>query len=63
MAARHLWHYGYRPTIYYPKRGKNEIYEVTFTVLNAMAKLQKKLKSSISAPIHTTPKSEYSIHI
>lgn len=28
VAARHLWHYGYHPTIYYPKRGKSEIYEV-----------------------------------
>lgn len=29
MAARHLWHYGYQPTIYYPKRSKNELYEVS----------------------------------
>ena len=28
MAARHLWHYGYRPTIFYPKQPKNELYQV-----------------------------------
>jgi len=26
VAARHLFHYGYSPTIYYPKRSKNELY-------------------------------------
>lgn len=33
VAARHLWHYGYRPTIYYPKKGKNELYEVAMSVV------------------------------
>lgn len=28
MAARHLFHYGYQPTIYYPKQSKNELYQV-----------------------------------
>jgi len=28
VAARHLWHYGYKPTIYYPKQSKNELYKV-----------------------------------
>ncbi|KAL8413392.1 hypothetical protein RB594_004863 [Gaeumannomyces avenae] len=27
VAARHLRHYGYQPAIYYPKRGKNELYQ------------------------------------
>jgi NAD(P)H-hydrate epimerase len=27
VAARHLRHYGYEPTIYYPKRSKNELYQ------------------------------------
>lgn len=26
VAARHLWHYGYQPTIYYPKQSKKELY-------------------------------------
>lgn len=26
VAARHLHHFGYRPTLYYPKQGKNELY-------------------------------------
>ncbi|KAH7316637.1 NAD(P)H-hydrate epimerase [Stachybotrys elegans] len=27
VAARHLFFYGYQPTIYYPKRSKNELYQ------------------------------------
>lgn len=27
VAARHLWHYGYKPSIYYPKRSKNDLYQ------------------------------------
>jgi len=27
VAARHLRHYGYQPSIYYPKRSKNELYQ------------------------------------
>ncbi|KAI0008171.1 YjeF N-terminal domain-like protein [Xylariaceae sp. FL0662B] len=27
VAARHLRHYGYQPTIYYPKRSNNELYQ------------------------------------
>ncbi|UQC83846.1 YjeF [Colletotrichum lupini] len=27
VAARHLCHYGYKPTIYYPKRSKNDLYQ------------------------------------
>ncbi|KAK8219680.1 hypothetical protein M8818_000654 [Zalaria obscura] len=26
VAARHLWHYGYKPTMYFPKQTKNELY-------------------------------------
>ena len=28
VAARHLWHYGYKPTIYYPKQSQNDLYQV-----------------------------------
>ncbi|KAF1816485.1 apolipo protein A-I binding protein-like protein [Eremomyces bilateralis CBS 781.70] len=27
VAARHLWHYGYQPTMYYPKQSKKELYQ------------------------------------
>ncbi|KAJ5319144.1 uncharacterized protein N7506_011848 [Penicillium brevicompactum] len=27
VAARHLSHFGYRPSVYYPKEGKNELYQ------------------------------------
>ncbi|KAI0968913.1 YjeF N-terminal domain-containing protein [Xylaria arbuscula] len=27
VAARHLWHYGYQPSVYYPKRSKNDLYQ------------------------------------
>ncbi|KAI8723844.1 NAD(P)H-hydrate epimerase [Fusarium sp. LHS14.1] len=27
VAARHLRHYGYKPTVFYPKRSKNDLYQ------------------------------------
>ncbi|KAI1921298.1 hypothetical protein LOZ12_001227 [Ophidiomyces ophidiicola] len=33
VCARHLAHYGYTPTVYYPKQGKNELYERLATQL------------------------------
>ena len=33
VAARHLWHYGYQPTIFYPKQSKNDLYERLATQL------------------------------
>ncbi|KAG5988227.1 hypothetical protein E4U43_004814 [Claviceps pusilla] len=27
VAARHLYHYGYQPTIFYPKKSKNDLYQ------------------------------------
>ncbi|KAF2398079.1 apolipo protein A-I binding protein-like protein [Trichodelitschia bisporula] len=33
VAARHLWHYGYQPTVYYPKQPKNELYQRLTTQL------------------------------
>ncbi|KAK4552338.1 hypothetical protein LTR86_010509 [Recurvomyces mirabilis] len=27
VAARHLFHFGYKPTMYYPKQSKNELYQ------------------------------------
>lgn len=30
VAARHLSQYGYNPSVYYPKQGKNELYEVSY---------------------------------
>ncbi|ODM15540.1 NAD(P)H-hydrate epimerase [Aspergillus cristatus] len=34
VAARHLAQYGYNPSIYYPKEGKNELYQRLKTQLN-----------------------------
>ncbi|KAI4235723.1 MAG: hypothetical protein L6R40_006412 [Gallowayella cf. fulva] len=34
VAARHLWHYGYQPTIFYPKQSKNELYQRLSEQLN-----------------------------
>lgn len=28
VAARHLHQYGYQPSVYYPKRPKNDLYQV-----------------------------------
>ncbi|KZF23038.1 meiotically up-regulated gene 182 protein [Xylona heveae TC161] len=36
VAARHLWHYGYKPTIYYPKQSKNELYQRLCTQLKTL---------------------------
>lgn len=33
VAARHLFHYGYQPTVYYPKQSKNELYQVRPRIL------------------------------
>ncbi|KAK0513097.1 hypothetical protein JMJ35_004083 [Cladonia borealis] len=33
VAARHLWHYGYQPTIYFPKKTSNELYDRLATQL------------------------------
>jgi hypothetical protein len=32
VAARHLFFYGYQPTVYYPKRSKNELYQVRMMI-------------------------------
>ncbi|KAK6345367.1 hypothetical protein TWF718_007284 [Orbilia javanica] len=36
VAARHLWYYGYKPTIYFPKKGKHEIFERLSTQLQKL---------------------------
>ncbi|KAF8463837.1 AI-BP family protein [Kalaharituber pfeilii] len=37
VAARHLWHYGYQPEIFYPKQGKNELYQRLVTQLKNLS--------------------------
>jgi len=37
VAARHLWHYGYKPTIYYPKQSKNDLYQRLATQLKKLS--------------------------
>ncbi|RAL14262.1 NADHX epimerase [Aspergillus homomorphus CBS 101889] len=37
VAARHLAHYGYTPSIYYPKEGKNELYQRLKTQLQNLS--------------------------
>jgi NAD(P)H-hydrate epimerase len=50
VAARHLFHYGYQPTIYYPKQSKNELYQVSSDVrigratTNPSQRLRKQLE-------------------
>lgn len=48
MAARHLRHYGYQPAIYYPKRSKNELYQVRQLPFHFTAKC---CKDKMHAPI------------
>ncbi|PWY69276.1 YjeF N-terminal domain-like protein [Aspergillus piperis CBS 112811] len=37
VAARHLAHYGYKPSVYYPKQGKNELYQRLKTQLENLS--------------------------
>ncbi|KAH8588106.1 YjeF N-terminal domain-containing protein [Bisporella sp. PMI_857] len=37
VAARHLWHYGYKTTIYYPKQSKNDLYQRLATQLKNLS--------------------------
>ena len=37
VAARHLWHFGYKPTIFYPKQSKNELYQRLVTQLRNLS--------------------------
>lgn len=41
VAARHLFHYGYQPTIYYPKQSKNELYQVSGQYMEGEAHIVK----------------------
>ncbi|KAJ1909441.1 hypothetical protein IWQ60_011167 [Tieghemiomyces parasiticus] len=34
VAARHLWHFGYKPSIYYPKHSKKELFQNLVTQCN-----------------------------
>ena len=50
-AARHLFHYGYAPTVYYPKQSKNDLYQVLHSFIayfisktNSSKRLTKQLK-------------------
>lgn len=36
VAARHLHHFGYKPTMYFPKQGKNELYQRLRTQLEQL---------------------------
>jgi len=36
VAARHLFHYGYAPTVYFPKQGKSELYQRLSTQLKQL---------------------------
>lgn len=51
VAARHLVHYGYTPTIYYPKPGKSDLYTRLTTQLK---QLNVKFTSDFSTAIEQT---------
>ncbi|KAK7726775.1 hypothetical protein SLS57_003336 [Botryosphaeria dothidea] len=44
VAARHLWHYGYQPTVYYPKQSKNELYQAIDLISDSKKRLKKQLE-------------------
>lgn len=56
VAARHLAHFGYTPSVYYPKQGKNELYQVrnpkhkkSFSKANSTQRLKTQLEN-LSVP-------------
>ncbi|KAJ5280165.1 hypothetical protein N7478_005537 [Penicillium angulare] len=59
VAARHLAQYGYKPSVYYPKEGKNELYKVkpgTRTQTESQFNNSKRLKiqlQNLSVPFIT----------
>ena len=53
VAARHLWHYGYQPTIFYPKQSKNGIYErLTTQLKNLDVPFTEDFNGSLKATDH-----------
>ena len=65
VAARHLWHYGYQPTVYYPKRSKNELYGVSGLARilpNLKSPLTKENNTKSSATSYPTQESRRLIH-
>lgn len=55
VAARHLAQYGYTPSVYYPKEGKNELYQVRPNSRLLNSGDQGSIDNSI-APQNPTPK-------
>jgi len=51
VAARHLVHYGYTPTVYYPKPGKSDLYT---RLTNQLKQLNVKFTSDFPASISQT---------
>jgi hypothetical protein len=60
VAARHLWHYGYKPTVYYPKRPKNELYQVS---KERGKELGHDTDEATSASHHPTPRPPHPIYV
>ena len=53
VAARHLWHYGYQPTVYYPKQSKNDLYQRLATQLkNLDVPFTEDFNSSLNTTDH-----------
>ncbi|KAL1630384.1 hypothetical protein SLS56_004911 [Neofusicoccum ribis] len=50
VAARHLWHYGYQPTVYYPKQSKNELYQAATNLSSDNKKRLKKQLEDLDVP-------------
>lgn len=55
MAARHLSYYGYQPTVFYPKRSKNELYQVSTSVVAVGTSLNDSIYSLFSFIIYLIP--------
>ena len=53
MAARHLFHYGYQPTVYFPKKTGNELYErLTMQLKNLDIPFTEDFESTLKTTSH-----------
>lgn len=51
VAARHLAHYGYKPIVYHPKHGQNEVYPVRFVSFLSLPRSIEPIGGSVSVSL------------
>jgi hypothetical protein len=62
VAARHLFYYGYQPTVYYPKQSKNELYQVSAYCVHELSTYEGDTLTIIVASKEATRRPASSFH-